>query len=125
LGATLSWRLDAPTVLSMGVAASQERTAELVAERVRLQSRDQIFNDWQRLNAALSKIDAAKSQVEATQRAAQVSRDRYAAGAATQVDVIQAERDLFSAEVSMIQAQTDLGSARLSLRISAGLALEL
>jgi outer membrane protein TolC len=124
-GATLSWRLDAPTIVGFNIVQAQESVSRLAAEKIRLISRDQIYSDWQRLNAALSKIDAAKSQVEAAQRAAQVARDRYAAGAATQVDVIQAERDLFSAEVSMIQAQTDLGSARLSLRISAGLALEL
>jgi outer membrane protein TolC len=119
-GATLSWRLDAPTVMGLGVARSQEATAALAAERARLIARDQIHNDWQRLNASLQKIESAKAQVEAAQRAAQVARDRYAAGAATQIDVIQAERDLFGAEVAMIQARTDLGSARLSLRISSG-----
>ena len=51
-------------------------------------------------------------------------RFSYAAGAATQVDVIQAERDVFGAEVSQIQARTELATARASLRISAALPLE-
>jgi outer membrane protein len=98
--------------------------ARLALERVRLQARDQVHSDWQRLNASMIKIEAAAAQVEAAARAAQVARDRYAAGAGTQVDVIQAERDLFSSEVGQIQARTELASARASLRISAGLPLE-
>ena len=107
--------------LSMDAAAS---LARLALERSELQARDQIHSDWQRLNASLIKIEAAAAQVTAASRAAQVARDRYTAGAGTQVDVIQAERDLFSAEVGQIQARTELASARASLRISAGLPLE-
>jgi outer membrane protein len=62
--------------------------------------------------------------MQAAERAAQVARDRYAAGAATQIDVIQAERDLFGAEVSQTQARTELASARVALKISAGLPLQ-
>lgn len=123
-GIGLSWRLDGPTFTAMSSAASTERIAVLTAERARLVAHDQIFSDWQRLNAALQKIVAAKTQMEAAERAAQVARDRYAAGAATQIDVIQAERDLFSAEVGQIQSRTELASARLGLRISAGQPLQ-
>ena len=123
-GLSLVWRLDVPTFVAMQGQASNEQVAVLAGERARLQARDQINSDWQRLQAALIKIDAAKSQVEAAQRATQVARDRYAAGAATQVDVIQAERDVFGAEVSQIQARTELATARASLRISAALPLE-
>jgi outer membrane protein len=110
--------------MGYGVQAHAEAAARLAAEKARLTARDQIHSDWQRFNAALQKIDAAETQVQAASRAAQVSRDRYAVGAATQVDVIQAERDLFTAEVAQIQARTDLATARLSLRLSAGRPLE-
>jgi len=123
-GINLTWRLDVPTFMGMQAQAANEQSAVLAGERARLQARDQINSDWQRLNAALIKIDAAKAQVEAAQRATQVARDRYAAGAATQVEVIQAERDVFGAEVSQIQARTELATARASLRISAALPLE-
>jgi outer membrane protein TolC len=123
-GVTASWRLDGPTLMGMGAASRTESTALLAAEKARQVARDQIHSDWQRFNAALQKIDAAEAQVQAATRAAQVSRDRYAVGAATQVDVIQAERDLLSAEVGQIQARTDLATARLSLRLSAGRPLE-
>lgn len=123
-GVNLLWRLDVPTFMGMQVQAANEQSAVLAGERARLQARDQINTDWQRLQAALIKIDAAKAQVDAAQRATQVARDRYAAGAATQVDVIQAERDVFGAEVSQIQARTELATARASLRISSALPLE-
>lgn len=123
-GIVLQWRLDAPTFMGMSVASANESTATIGAERARIVARDQIHSDWQRWNAALHKLEAAKAQLEAAQRAAQVARDRYAAGAATQIDVIQAERDLFSAEVGQIQARTELASARLSLRISSGQPLQ-
>jgi outer membrane protein TolC len=124
-GAALTWRLDLPTILGIDVAKSQEQTAALAIERQRLFSRDQIHTDWQRTMAAIQKVEAAKALVEAAARASQVARDRYAAGAATQIDVIQADRDLLQAEVSQIASRTELGSARLSLRISAGQPLEL
>ena len=108
----------------MQAQSANEQAALLQGDRVRLQARDQINSDWQRLQAALIKIEAATAQVEAARRATQVARDRYAAGAATQVDVIQAERDVFGAEVSQIQARTELATARASLRISAALPLE-
>lgn len=123
-GVNLVWRLDVPTFMGMQVQASNEQVATLAGDRARLQARDQVNSDWQRLQAALIKIDAAQAQVEAARRATQVARDRYNAGAATQLDVIQAERDVFSAEVNQIQARTELATARASLRISAALPLE-
>lgn len=123
-GVNLVWRLDVPTFMNMQAQSANEQVAQLATDRARLAGRDQINADWQRLQAALIKVDAAKAQVEAAQRATQVARDRYAAGAATQVDVIQAERDVFGAEVAQIQARTELASARASLKISAALPLE-
>ncbi len=123
-GVTATWRLDAPTFMNMGVVNAAASQARLAVEKTKLAARDQVNADWQRLNAALIKIDAAKAQVESAQRAAQVSKDRYAVGSATQVDVIQAERDLFGAEVAQISARTELATARASLRLSAALPLE-
>ncbi|MDP1921252.1 MAG: TolC family protein [Myxococcales bacterium] len=122
-GIGLQWRLDVPTFQNMSVQSSAESTAKLAAERTRLQARDAIFQDWNRLEAARQKADLVVAQVTAAQRASQVAKDRYAVGAATQVDVIQAERDVFSAEVSQIQARTELATARASLRLSAGMPL--
>lgn len=123
-GITATWRLDGPTFTGMRAQDAAASAAHLAIERTRLQARDQVNSDWQRVTAGLIKIEAAKAQVEAAQRAAQVSKDRYTAGAATQLDVIQAERDLFGAEVSFIQARTDLATSRASLLLSSALPLE-
>ena len=122
-GLNLTWRIDVPTFQGMAVQKAQTATARLAVEKVCLQARDQIHSDWQRHHAALTKVQAAQAQVEAARKAAQVARDRYTAGAGTQLDVIQSERDLFSSEVNQIQARTELASARAGLRISAGLPL--
>ncbi len=124
LGVALTWRLDGPTVMNLGVQEHVQGTAALGAERARLVARDQIHSDWQALTAALLKVEAADSQVQAATKASQVAHDRYNAGAATQLDVIQAERDVFQAEVGQISARTSLVSARASLHISAGLPIE-
>lgn len=122
-GIGLQWRLDVPTFMGMQALSAAQQTALLASERARLMARDQLFGDSKRLEAALVKVEASRAQVEAAQRAAQVARDRYAAGAATQVDVIQAERDVFGAEVGQIQARTELGTAHAAVRLSAGLPL--
>jgi outer membrane protein TolC len=124
LGIAATWRLDVPTVANINGAQALANQAKLAAEKTRLQSRDQLNSDFQRFTAALIKIEAAKAQVAAAERAAQVSRDRYAVGSATQIEVIQAERDLFTSELGQIQARTELATARASLRLSAALPLE-
>jgi outer membrane protein TolC len=123
-GIGLQWRIDVPTFQNMQVQSANESTAKLAAERARLQARDQVFQDWNRLEAARQKAELVQAQVAAAQRASQVAKDRYAVGAATQVDVIQAERDVFGAEVAQIQARTELATARASLKLSSGLPLE-
>jgi outer membrane protein len=120
-GIGLQWRLDAPTFMNMGGQGNAEEIARLSAEKAKVAARDAIFQDWNRLEAARQKAELVQAQVAAAQRASQVAKDRYAAGAATQIDVIQAERDVFSAEVSQIQARTELATARASLRLSAGM----
>lgn len=123
-GLGLVWRLDGPTLFGMSVQGSVARTATLGAEYQRLVSRDQVHSDWQRLTASVEKVTAAQAQVEAARRAADVAKERYTVGAATQIDVIQAERDLFAAEVGHVQARTELASSHVALRISAGLPLQ-
>ncbi|MBL8922956.1 MAG: TolC family protein [Myxococcaceae bacterium] len=122
-GIGLQWRVDVPTFMNMQVQSQAESMAKLAAEKARLQARDQVFQDWNRLETARQKAELVIAQVAAAQRASQVAKDRYAVGVATQVDVIQAERDVFGAEVAQIQARTELATARAGLRLSAGLPL--
>jgi outer membrane protein TolC len=108
----------------MRAQASAEASARIQAEKARLAAGDQIHADWQKVRAAVTKVKAARAQVAAARRAQQLATERYQAGVATQLDTIQTDRDVFSAEVNDIQARGELAAARLALRISAGLPLE-
>jgi outer membrane protein len=123
-GVTFSWRADLGTLQGLRVVSAAEQTAQLNAEKARLAATDQVHSDWHRVRAAIVKVKAARAQVAAAQRAQSLAKERNAAGVATQLDVIQADRDLFSAEVSDITARLELASARASLDLSAGIPLE-
>jgi outer membrane protein len=55
--------------------------------------------------------------LDASRRAAEDARARYEVGVASQLELVQAERDLFAAEVSRVQALADLAVARATLAI--------
>ena len=61
--------------------------------------------------------------MEAAAAAAQLARDRYEGGIATQLDVLQATQDLFRADVGRIQADADVAYARAALRLDSGLSI--
>lgn len=119
-GLTFNWRLDVPGVQGLRAQRAVEATALISAQRAQRQASDQLHSDWHKLNAALKKVQAARSQVVAARRASAIAHERSAAGVATQLDVIQAERDLFAAEAAEIQASAELASARALLAVSAG-----
>jgi outer membrane protein TolC len=120
LQATLAWKLDAtlsPNVRAQDAAASVNLIRAERAERV---AQDNIYQAWHQVRAAIEKSRAARAQISATQLAAELARDRYSVGAATQLEVVQAQQDAFRAEVARIQADTDLAYARATLRASSG-----
>ncbi len=122
-GIGLNWRLDVATFQRLRARDSGERTASLLVEKARVRARDQVFQDWQRVTVSIEKVKAAGSQKDAALRAVSLAKERYTAGVATQVDVIQTERDLFSAQVAEIQSRFELASARALLRIDSGLSI--
>ena len=119
-GLIFNWRLDVPAVAGLRGLRSNEEAALIFAERARRQAADQLHSDWQQTRAALKKVSAARAQVVAARRASGLAHERNLAGVATQLDVIQSERDLFAAELSDIQASAELASSRALLAISAG-----
>jgi outer membrane protein TolC len=121
---SLSWRLDYSTLENRKVQAEAEEIARLGEERVRLAARDQIFNAWQRVHADITKSRASRAQVKAAELAAQYARERYLEGAGTQLEVVQAQRDAFAADVARLQADADLAYSRAVLRLAAGQSLE-
>jgi outer membrane protein TolC len=120
LGATLSFRFDLGTLAQQDVARAAAEVTQARAENTRRTAEDAIVEAWHRIDANIAKARAARAQVKAADSAARIAQDRYSIGASTQLDVTQAQRDAFTADVARIQADLDLTQARAILRIASG-----
>jgi len=119
LTATLNWRLD---VTSFGTVRSEDAAARLARVRegiARQAALDQIHESWSRVSNGIAKSRAARAEALASTAAVERARERYREGAGTHFELVQAERDAYSAEVSRIQADADLSYARVALRLNA------
>jgi len=118
-----TWALDFTTPASIHVqdaTTSATRAREL---RIRLAARDAIHRQWETVDASIARSRSARAGRSAANRASDSARDRYQAGAITQLELLQAQRDAFTAEVSRIQADADLVNARAQLRLAGGTSL--
>lgn len=115
-----TWKLD---LASFEAARAQSGAAEASAvryDRSRATAADALSDAWQQVRTQIAKSRAARSALDASRLACSVAHEKYESGKATLLDVVQAERDAFSAEVTAIQAEADLASARAALQLSAG-----
>jgi len=119
-GLTATWRIDYATVGGIKAGGAGADVAAVREDKAKLTARDRIHDAWQQVHASIAKSRAARAQVKASVHAAALAKDRYVNGAGTQLDLIQAERDSFAAEVQRIQADGDLLYARIALRLGAG-----
>jgi outer membrane protein TolC len=120
LAASLVWAFDLGTPYGIrarnaesAAAAAREREAALVTG-------DAIFQAWSTIDADIARCRSARAQEAVSARAAEIARARYHSGVATQLDMIQADRDAFAAEAGRVQSDADLLNARLQLRLAAG-----
>jgi outer membrane protein TolC len=104
----------------MRAAKAQAALAQVRADRARQTAYDEIHGAWHQVKAALAKARSARAERDTSKVAVKQARQRYEAGTGLFLEVTQAERDAFSAEISLIQADADLASARTLLRIHAG-----
>jgi outer membrane protein TolC len=120
-GATLSWSFDLTSLSSIRSQEATAGAARVAEEAARDSARDTIHQAWQQVRTGLTRVRSARAQAGAAGLAAEVARERYQAGTGTQLEVVQAERDLLGAEAARIQAEADLTAARAALRLAAGL----
>ncbi len=120
LSATLSYRFDLATIAQNKVEQASADVTRARAEGTRRGTEDAIVEAWQRVTTNLAKARAARAQVRATATAARLTQDRYATGVSTQLDVTQAQRDAFGADVARIQADLALAQSRAVLRLASG-----
>lgn len=121
VGVSATWVLDFARPARLETASAALDVARVRAERASQQTETAIFDAWERVESLRASARAAQTQLTAARRAADDARARFEAGAATQLDQITAERDLFQAEVSQIQAIANLRVARAVLRIRTGM----
>jgi outer membrane protein TolC len=113
-GVTLTWSLDFTTFANIrrqDASADAERAREL---RTWLSSGDSIHQQWNTVAAGIAKSRAARAGRQAAFEAAEHAQARYAVGNVTQLDLLQAQRDAFTADVARIQADAELANARAS-----------
>jgi outer membrane protein TolC len=119
----LTWSLDLTNFGNIRVQEGASGAARAQELRARLAARDAIHRQWETVSASISRSRSARVGLEAASHAARSARDRYQAGAITQLELLQAQRDAFAAEVSRIQADADLVNARAQLRLAMGTSL--
>ena len=119
----LNWAIDLTTPANIHVQDALSSAARARELRVRLAAGDAIHRQWATVTASIAKSRSARAGRAAATRAANSARDRYQAGSITQLELLQAQRDAFVAEVSRIQADADLVNARAQLRLATGTSL--
>ena len=120
LSINLNWTFDLTnfaTIRSQDASAGIARASE---ERSRLAAGDAIHLEWRTVVANIERSRSARVASETAAHAADQARQRYEAGTAPLLDLLQAQRDAFGSEVTRIQADADLVNARVQLRLAAG-----
>ena len=121
-GVGLTWEL-----LDFGdrTGAGRAARAELSAAEARLALAKQAVRD--EVHGAVLALEATRAAVAAARRGAAVAaatstevRARFQAGTATQLEVVQADRDALQAEVERIRAEGELAVAGEALRRAVG-----
>jgi outer membrane protein TolC len=117
---TASWRLDVAALARRKGQGAAEQVARVQEEATANRARDAVHEAWQRVDSGIMASQSARSQAAAARLAADKARERYAAGAGTQLELIQAQRDLSSMEAARIQTDANLALDRILLRLAVG-----
>jgi outer membrane protein TolC len=120
---TAMWGFDFSTIPGIRARGAEAAAARAREDATRLAVGDAIYRAWSTIDANLARSRSARTQARVSAHAAEIARTRYRAGVATQLELIEAERDAFSAEAARIQSDADLLNARLQLRLAAGNAI--
>jgi outer membrane protein TolC len=116
----LTWTFDLTSVANVrarDAAADAVRAREV---RARLAASDAIHRQWSTVVASIARSRSARAGRAAAVNAAEQARVRYRSGTTTQLELLQAQRDAFAADVARIQADADVVNARAQLRLASG-----
>jgi outer membrane protein, multidrug efflux system len=129
-GASKAWsfapRVAAP-IFNAGRIRAGVQAAEAQQQAALAAYQRAVQNAFREVEDALVSVASLKKQVAALQanvvaerRRLELSSDRYEAGISTFLEVLDAERSLFNAELSLVQTRSDLLSAMAQLYKSLG-----
>ncbi len=120
---TASWAFDLTYLANIRSYSASAASAKAREVKARLTAGDAIHRYWNTVLADIAQSRSARAGRDASVHAADQARVQYQAGTATQLDLLQAQRDAFRAEVTRIQDDANLLNARAQLRLSAGRSL--
>lgn len=123
LGVSLSWTIDFGRPATIATRDHAASVATLHEEEARTIAETQILEAHARIGSLTARVEAARAGLAASERGAAVAHARYEAGTGTALDVSNAERDLFAADVTRIQAEAELALQRTILHLRAGVPL--
>jgi outer membrane protein TolC len=103
-------------------AALAERRAEL--EDLKSLVESQVRKAYLDMEASESQVDVAKKNVEVSRETLDLTKQRFEAGVADSVEVVQSEQTVASAELDYINSQFGLNLAKLSMARAMGGAAE-
>ena len=104
------------------VAAAQLEQARQKYENLRAQVDADVRTALLNLQSSSEQVEVAKSNIDLAQQTLDQSRDRFAAGVADTVEVVQAQEQVASANDSYISALYSYNYAKISLARAMGLA---
>lgn len=102
------------------VASSREHEAELQLGSVRGQVEQDVRLALATLRTSLERVRAADEAMRLAERELEMSRDRFRAGVADNLEVINAQTSLANARAAQVQALAVYNAARLNLAASLG-----
>ncbi len=124
-GPARMWSFAVPIaqpIFTAGAIAGQVKVAEAVREQALVQYRKAIQNAFRDVDDALAdqrytrkELEAQAQQVDALRHYAQAARLRYDNGYTSYIEVLDAERSLFDAELSYAQTQGGICQALINL----------
>jgi len=119
-GLKLSWLLDRRILARHRLGQASARASAVRVRRSAQDAHDRITDAWNQVAAERARAEAAAAEVEAARQSVDVATTRFGGGTATQLEVIQAQRDAFAADVSLAAARANLAAARALLRLATG-----
>ena len=113
-----SWHLDLSVGPQVRAAHAAVDAAKASESQARIDANDAVYFSWLQVDTDVKKSRAAITEADAAARTAVLAQERFKAGAATQIDVLQSEQSYIEAEVAKIRVLADLAYARTALRLS-------